>query len=253
MGGMSFATVVENPGDFFACMGVLYCADRFFDNSKGHFKAGRFHLEADCDGNMLSEIVQKVNSAMAASPMKLDDPDDKATPITLRGIGLRLDFWKHFDDRPTIKLFAGQQTSSGEVGRWLGHLEKFTGAGDLREFSVTDLASGLDVTTSWNALDVGFSLNEHKIKTKVYPLVEFFAYVGVQAYGWRRGSSSYYYNVWHVPLPMRIARAVAAGALEMPGMTTLVEFEAKKSGQKQILKTGREVRYEEYGPGRDGE
>lgn len=240
MSSMSFGIVVENPGDFFACMGVLYCADRFFGNAEGCFRNGEFHLESDCGGDILSEIIQRINSAMAESPMELDNPDDKATPITLQGLGLRLDFWQHIDDRPIIKLFAGQQTSRAEVGRWIGHLEKFTGVDDLRGFSVTDLASGLDVATSWNALDVGFSLNEHKIKTKVYPLVEFFAYIGVQTYGWWRDSEAYYYNIWHVPLPMRIARAVSAGALEVPGTTT-IRFETKKSGQKQILKLGRRV------------
>ena len=241
MSGTAFDVVAEHPGDFFACTGILYCADRFFDNVKGHFRDGKFHLDADCGSDALGEIVRRVNSAMAESPMELDDPDDKATPITLRGIGLRLDFWKHFDDRPTIKLFVGQQTSRCEVGKWLDHLKEFAGAGDLREFSVTDVASGFDVSATWNALDVGFSLNEHNIKLKVYPLVEFFAYIGVQAYGWWRDGESYYYNVWHSPLPMRIARAVSAGALEMPGRTTLIKFETKKSGQKRILKPGRQV------------
>lgn len=235
----TFTVVVENPGDFFACMGILYCTDRFFDNAKGHFNEGRFHLEADCGGDILSETVQNINSAMNECSMRMDDPNDKSTAIALPGIGLRLDFWNHFDDRPTIKLFAGQETSPNVVGRWLAHIKKFKSVGDLREFSVIDTPSGFDATTSWNALDVGFSLNRHNIKCKTYPLVEFFAYVGVQTYGWWQDGEEYYYNVWHVPLPMRIARAVAAGALEMSDKTTLVKFETKKSGAKRILKMGR--------------
>ena len=250
MGSASFAVNSSNPGDFFACLGLLHCADVCYRDAIGYFKNGCFVLEASHDGNLLDGIVQKINSA-ADDPLLADSEDDRAAPLFLRGIRLRLDFWNHIDNRPTIKLFAGQERSEKVVRRWLDHLQKYDGADDLRGFAVMDLPSGLDATTSWNALDVGFSLNEHQIKLKTYPLIEFFAYVGVQTYGWRRidvakhddGSQNrmvYSYNVWQDPLPMIVARAVAAGALEAPNAIR-VNFESRKSGQKQILMMGRRV------------
>lgn len=247
MGAESFAVNLNNPGDFFACLGLLHCADVCYRDATGYFRNGRFVLEASHDGNLLDGIVQKINSA-ADNPLVVDSEDDRAAPLLLHGIHLRLDFWNHIDNRPTIKLFAGQERSKNVVRRWLDHLQKYDGTDDLRGFAVTDLPSGLDATASWNALDVGFSLNEHQIKLKTYPLIEFFAYVGVQTYGWRRidvakrGESQnrvvYGYSVWQDPLPMTVARAVAAGALEVPNMIR-INFEAKKNGQKQILMMGK--------------
>ena len=74
-----------------------------------------------------------------------------------------MDFWNHFDDRPSIKLFAGQERSDKLLCRWLDHLikcdKKITGLLDLQ---VQDLPSGLDTATSWNTLDVGFSFKRTK-------------------------------------------------------------------------------------------
>lgn len=207
-GNASFAVSTENPGEFFACMGILYCADQMFNRAAGHFKDGRFVLETDCDGSPLDEIIRQINSDRTDEPLKRDAQDnDKATPVTLRSMGIRLDFWKHFDERPKIKLFAGQEKSWEVVGRWVCHLREVDRVDGLRDFAVTSLPSGLDTSTSWNSLDVGFSLNHQKIRTKTYPLVEFFAYVGVQTYGWKRDGLAFYYNTWQAPLPFTLARA----------------------------------------------
>ena len=237
----SFSVHVDNPGDFFACLGILYCADKLFGHAAGYFKEGRFVLETNHEGSPLSTIMNKINSLDADKSLELNEPkDDSAAPITLRSMKIRLDFWKHFDDRPTIKLFAGQETSKGVVERWLGHLKKVDEVKELRDNTVIDLPSGLDTATSWNALDVGFSLNDQKMKILVYPLIEFFAYIGVQTYGWRRNRDVFYYHTWQTPLPLTIARAVAAGALTLPD-TQCFQFRSQKSGQKQILKKGRLV------------
>ena len=237
----SFQVHVDNPGDFFACLGILYCADKVFGHAAGYFKEDRFVLETNSKGNPLAAIINKINSLDVAKSLEINEPkDDSAAPITLCSMRIRLDFWKHFDDRPTIKLFAGQETSKGVVERWLGHLKKIDGVKELRGNTAIDLPSGLDVSTSWNALDVGFSLNDQKIKILTYPLIEFFAYVGVQTYGWRRNRNVFYYHTWQTPLPLTIARAVAAGALTLPD-TRCFQFRSQKSGQKQILKKGQMV------------
>lgn len=227
-----------NPGHFFACCGILHVADRMFRSVRGWFDSSEFSIETE-HKDPIHAMVEE------ASSINIQPGDKSDAPLHLGGkIDTRLDFWNHFDDRPPIKLFAGQEKSHAVVGRWAKHMkeQKSSGAREMWESSVQDVPSGFDTHTSWNALDVGFSLNEQGMKRRSFPLVEFFAYLGVQAYGWHRikKSEEYCYNAWTVPLPNIAARAVAAGALEFPG-TRHFRTRTDKSGQKKIFIEAREM------------
>ena len=241
IGEVQFRVDIENPGDFFACMGVLYCADKIFNRATGHFEGDRFVLDTDSGGNPLEDILAKINSDHSEEPLECDDSGDKASPVILRSMNIRLDFWNHFDERPKIKLFSGQEKSLVIVGRWIPHLRQVGKVNDMRDFAVTCLPSGLDTATSWRALDVGFSLNDLKIGRKTYPLIEFFAYIGVQTYGWKfESKQKCYYTVWQTPLPFVLARAVGAGALVLSD-TIRLRFECEKNGQKDLLTRGKRI------------
>ena len=222
-----------NPGHFFACCGILHAVDRVLGVVRGSFDGSEFVLETE-QKDPIQAIVNE------ASRIDIPAGDESASPIHLGGkINTRLDFWEHFDNRPEIKLFAGQEKSHDVVGRWIEHMKvhETSDAKELWGSNVIDVPSGFDTHTSWNTLDVGFSLNEQKMKRRSFPVVEFFAYLGVQAYGWhnsRRSREEYCYNAWAVPLPNIVAKAAAAGALEFPG-TRHFRARTRKSGQKKTF------------------
>jgi len=242
MNRVAFPIDLRNPGHFFACCGMLYCADHMFGIAKGCFKEDEFCLEADCKDDPLDEMMLRLNTEQ--DPIKADT-DDFDSPLYLSNIPMRLDFWNHFDNRPKIKLFAGQEKSKNLLGRWTDHLRDYDKQSQkgLLGLEVLDLPSGFDTSTSWNALDVGFSLNMQGMNSEicVYPLVEFFAYVGVQTYSWEeRNFSTYRYRVWNTPLSSMISIAVSSGALVIPDIRCF-EFNTEKSGQKKILKRAKEI------------
>jgi CRISPR-associated protein Csx14 len=74
---------------------------------------------------------------------------------------------------------------------------------------------GFDPGPAWNALDVGFSPNEQKIRVESSPAVELLAAVGVQRFRPRMGDSRdwFDYSTWGIPLPPPVAAAAAAGAI----------------------------------------
>ncbi|MDE0525478.1 MAG: hypothetical protein OXI27_02610 [Thaumarchaeota archaeon] len=231
---------LRNPGQFFACCGILYCADRMFKHAEGYFKDEKFLITADCDGSPIDEILKKIKGDTVR--MTKQDSEKADSPLDLCMIPMRFDFYNHIDNRPKIKLFAGQEKFKDILSRWLDHVKKYDGenTSSLHGFNEIDIPSGLDADTSWNALDVGFSLNEQRMERRTYPLVEFFAHVGIQAYAWSKNRQVYKYRTWPISLPITIARAVASGAIRLPGARCF-EFRAKKSGQKQVLNTSYEV------------
>lgn len=220
---------------------MLYCADHMFSLARGHFKEDEFCLVADCKDDPLDEIMLHLSKEQ--DPIKADT-DDSDSPLHLSNIPMRLDFWNHFDNRPKIKLFAGQEKSKNLLCRWIDHLpDHKQNQKGLLGLEVLDLPSGFDTSTSWNALDVGFSLNTQGMNSELcaYPLVEFFAYVGVQTYSWEeRSFSTYRYRTWGVPLPSMISIAVSSGALVIPDIRCF-EFTTEKSGQKKILNRAKEI------------
>ena len=247
---MSFPVDVTNPGHFFACCGLLYAADHFFNKAEGCFVGNKFTLQTDCEKNPLLEIINKI---LPQEQQDLDDllicDDDEAndTAIFLVNLKIRLDFWNHFDNRPKIKLFAGNQKSKVILLRWLKNIQEKKDDPLLNckpfDVYVHDLPSGFDTSTSWNALNMGFSLNEQKLnqKIKTYPIIEFFAHIGVQSYAWSKYKSSFYiYHTWPQLFPISIVTAIASGSLKIPG-SRCFKFDLKKSGENKILNTAKEM------------
>ena len=269
MNTVTFPIDVKNPGHFFACCGILYCSDRIFDLAEGYFdkdKSGQdvFILKTDSDDNPLKEIISRLS--VSGNPCYcfgcISDSHDHAmdslsvskdladmghykndSPLYFNGVSIWMDFWNHFDNRPKIKLFAGQESSMKLIRRWTNYFTKYDDSvNGLFDLAETDLPSGFDTATSWNALDVGFSLNEQKMNNamQVYPLIEFFAYMGVQTYSWEKTKTEYHYRIWTTPLPITLSRAVAAGALTLPNLKCF-KFSTEKTGQKKVLKRASEV------------
>lgn len=246
---MTGASVIKtnlcNPGHFFACCGIMRCADRMLDGVEAGFDGDRFVMTAagvdEPAGVVLGLLKDGAGSVVA------EDPGSASSPVLLDKIHTRLDFWDHFDDRPKIKLFAGQQTSEGVLRRCYDALRECDqgGAGggpvDWKGCRRTGLPTGIDSDTRWTAIDVGFSLNDHGMKEmRTYPLVEYLAHIGVQGYGWSRSGEMYRYRTWGRPLPYGLAMAAAAGALGVDG-ARLFTFSLEPSGSNKTFNMSREA------------
>ncbi|MBM4091648.1 MAG: hypothetical protein FJ276_19805 [Planctomycetes bacterium] len=229
----------SNPGQFFACCGLLELADRFWPISEGWFDKGVFHVA--CKGGLDSllanlvrdppEEVTKLENGLPVKPLIAPlrfSFDDSATQ------GLTLDAWM------TIKLDRGQTVTAANPpwNFWSGQQTTFRIWQDLRstlanllpafpDSHFEDLFSqlvplsgrfGFDPTAAWNALDVGFSPNEQKINVASSAAVELLAAVGIQRFrpNMAGDRQSFEYSTWGQPLPPSIASAAVAGAVSMP-------------------------------------
>jgi CRISPR-associated protein Csx14 len=89
---------------------------------------------------------------------------------------------------------------------------------------------GLDVRSSWNTLDEGFSPNDQKLPVDSYPATELLAAIGLQTFVPFQQGESYVYACWSNPLPTPVARVVASGLLDLSG-TTRYRFRIGERGK----------------------
>ncbi len=222
---------LTNPGQFFACCGLLEAADRLWKGAQGWFENHTFRLQAlegpaEVDASLESLIlrVSGISLEPAAS-------DDLASPVFLPDpFGLRLDWW--MDTRAggdRLKVWAGTMGSVRIARAMHAALRQ-------PEFMQPDLLDRavvvydpdhekkkvepfyFDARRGAHALpvDVGFSADVLSMNTVAYPAVEFFCLVGLQrcrpvpATGQTR---VFDYTCWGEPLDCRLAPCAVAGLL----------------------------------------
>lgn len=234
----SFSVNVDptNPGQFFACCGLLELADRLWPGAEGYFGDRTFHIE--CRGSMCSllsmlvmdppEEMTELDNGLSVKPL--------IAPLRFSFDGgatcaLTLDAWMTVRRdkgeavavaNPPWNFWSGQQTSLS-IWRDL----RLTLAGQLRSltteqkenlFTCRVLLSGrygFDPGAAWNALDVGFSPNEQKLEVASSAAVELLAAVGIQRFRPTMSSDrqSFVYSTWGQPLSPSVAAAAASGSL----------------------------------------
>ena len=195
---------VTNPGQFFACCGLLELADRLWPGAEGWFENRKFYIG---NGETLTELL---SAAQAVKYVRIsnvgddsEDDEDEAEddgivqPIILDSpINLRLDWW---EDK-SIKTWAGSMkvdliamAMSNAIDP--GNCDPFNQAQVVYTVSQPVIAGGkskkakkrepfyFDSRRAMNShsLDVGFSVNDLKKMTAIaYPAVEFLCLVGLQ-------------------------------------------------------------------------
>jgi CRISPR-associated protein Csb3 len=217
-----------NPGQFFACCGLLELADRLLGSAEGWFEGSCFAINAR---GTLAELVQQISQA----PLKpLDPDDDTASPMQIGApFLLRLDWWH---DNATggadLKVWAGSMRSFRIARAMQAALGKpqLQHPGLLNEGLVVydvdqpdnkvepfyfDARRGLNA----HPLDLGFSPDALEMTTVAYPAVEFLALVGLQRArpvptSQRR---AFEYCTWQLPLAPLLVPAAVAGCLPHAG------------------------------------
>ncbi len=220
-----------NPGQFFACCGLLELAHRLWDGAEGWFKQGMFYLRPFERGEdrTLSSLLHEISK----TPLKQIDPeDDFSSPMELPSpFALRIDWWK--DERTggdQLKVWAGSMRSvriaramQATLSQTELHNEGLFEYGavvyDPQEPDKKVEPFYFDTRRGSNALaiDIGFMPDSLSMTTVAYPTVEFLCLVGLQRFRPKPTATRrvFDYFAWLVPLGIEVAPLAASGVLSL--------------------------------------
>ena len=216
-----------NPGQFFACCGLLELADRLWPSCEGWFEGATFFVSS-ADAGDLPITMERLLREIAAAPLTpLDAADRGASPLHLAGpFHMTLDWWR--DDRSggkRMKTWAGQQAvldiargMQSAVAGYASEARSFADALHAR-IDTDSLPFNFDSDlglSAGSALDVGFSFDPLKsIRVRTRPVIEWLALVGLQRFrAWTvPGQNRHLYWLWLQPLTPAVAACAACGAL----------------------------------------
>lgn len=224
---------VTNPGQFFACCGLLELADRLWPGAEGWFEDRQFHIV--CIGTLhellkllvrdAPEEVTKLENGLSVKPI--------IAPLRfsfncLAMPALTLDFWMVIKVQKgevmavansPWNFWGGQQKSHGiwtDLKAAFAKQLTMLDADRLSElFSQRDMLKGrfgFDAGPAWQAIDVGFSPNDHSMKVASSPAIELLAAVGLQRFRPQTTSrNTVTYATWDQPLSPVVAAAAMLG------------------------------------------
>jgi CRISPR-associated protein Csb3 len=232
----------KNPGQFFACCGLLELAARLDTSARGRFTRNGFVVEAmPTLGDVMGALTDKLL-------IQVDVADDMSSPIHIAmPFDLRLDWWK--DDATggrELKVWAGSMRSVRIAQAMLSSVREATLHNEtLLEYgSVVYDADAKKVEPFYfdarrapnaHSRDVGFSPNDLELTTTAFPAVEVLCLVGLQRF--RPAPTDlrrvFGYWTWTSPLSPTIAAPVMCGAVPLP-QTRSYRFECWfRTGQKK--------------------
>lgn len=226
--GFRVCVDTANPGQFFACCGLLELASRLSPEARGFFGPGTFSVT---DSPSIESLVRTI---CGAELIHLDEQDLTASPILISApFNLRLDWWKSADRADTnLKVWAGSMDSfriaramqnamrsadfnSGEL------LNDCRVAYDPEDPTKKTEPFYFDSRRGPNAhsRDIGFAPNDLAYTTLASPAVELLCLIGLQRTRPLPTEEPrvFEYSVWHHPLPSSLSPAAVSGML--PGFS----------------------------------
>ncbi|MCC7406882.1 MAG: hypothetical protein IT442_02345 [Phycisphaeraceae bacterium] len=224
---------VTNPGQFFACCGLLELADRLWPGAEGWFNDDWFYMLSDEPITSCNRLISSLLSCPELSPKASKTSFLKGSklkllpfPITFPTGVLRIDWWRDelappkMGSRETcnksiFKTWAGNQSPHQIVyDRLLPAMQKVMRTSGDWFHSRVSLAGrfGFDHTSAVKSLDVGWSSDKHEITVHTSPAIELLAMIGLQRFRpSSRGYSTFMYSTWDVPASALCAAAFASG------------------------------------------
>jgi CRISPR-associated protein Csx14 len=207
-----------NPGQFFACCGLLELIElerpgalSRFDLDSGRPRVAEFSIQVEPDSStLLGTFWNAFREAGPEFPDEGIDPPVRPAVIPYGGSSLTLDWWldEFRDKTQNLKCWAGQVTTRNLVSELLPLLDPESSGDDLFERArMTKAKFGVDPRSAWNTLDFGFSPNEHGRDAATFPAVEILAAIGLQGFrpdATRREGIGC--SLWLEPLPAAVAR-----------------------------------------------
>lgn len=221
---------VSNPGQFFACCGLLELAELVW----GEALLCRFNGDTFCvlradeapDTRSLDQLLTRISMLPLVA---LEPADEMATPLGLNG--LRLDWWK--DSRSggrSLKTWAGSQ-SGPRIAQAMQQALPRTETQACLSFScvVFDQANPIKKVEPYYfdarrggrpfARDIGFSPDALGMTTPAYPAVEFLCLVGLQRCrpAQTERPRVFDYFTWRTALPTSVLPGAVCGLLPAVG------------------------------------
>lgn len=238
---------VTNPGQFFACCGLLELAHRLWPDAEAWFHPNfaTFEISAPGSSTLHPDLVGELRRC--------------AISETERGIiqvgppfNFAVDWWEvNDDDLKPLKTWAGQQnphriacaarnalpdTTDGALLNFGAVMRERKGRGQSQKVE----PFYFDARRFAPALDMGFSLDAHDAETTAHPAVELLCFIGLQRF--RPSVSSlrwhFEYSAWVTPLRAPIAAAVASCAAAIPGSTRYRFSTGFRDNQKRYKSFG---------------
>ncbi|HUG69652.1 MAG TPA: type I-U CRISPR-associated protein Cas8c [Pirellulaceae bacterium] len=247
---------LTNPGQFFACCGLLELADRLWPGAEGWFEGDRLFIS--CRGTICeligAVVTSPIGSSLSADELKrlgtlLSAKKSLLTPQVLEEKAylqakwrsesvyfksptfMSIDWWHdEYGERQDPKTWAAKQfvlDILNDIREALARLSLAT-ADDLwgwvprarRRFYFDS-----DVGAEGTARDVGFSFDplSTNSRTKIHvpcrPCIELLAFIGLQRCRPRplERSGRFVYTAWSCPVGTSIVAAVASASISVPG------------------------------------
>ena len=200
---------LRNPGQVFACLGLLEAAETLLGNAAGVFAWGgtqeTFRIATNGEEQPVSRVLRFLDAATVIArapdgstnfekwlpawgdrefdqpgdPFPFPDPDSPATlPAVLRdddGAEVVVDYWGDATQRDNMKFWAG---SGGKPGAAILQDALELVRGRLREYESAPFALSAAQSNSFRfdwrrdyvPIDAGFSLNKHKTGIAIVPV-----------------------------------------------------------------------------------
>lgn len=218
---------VTNPGQFFACCGLLELADRIWPGAEARFEEREFCL---CCHGTLEKLLNSISETVLE---QIDLGDDMSSPLRMPSpFDLTLDWWTdELFDGKQLKVWAGSMRSAriaramqkamGESHELRRLLDYATVVHDPDQRNKKVEPYYFDSRRGCNAqsLDIGFAPDSLKMTTMAYPAVEFLCLVGLQRFrpAYTKNRRVFEYYVWNETLPPQIATLACKGMLATSG------------------------------------
>lgn len=246
----SFSVNVDptNPGQFFACCGLLELAERLWPNSEGWFAENGRQFHVACARHTLAELIESIATA---SMTQIDENDNYSSPI---GIGapfqeLVIDWWLYdFTGARDLKVWAGTMESYG-IARAMQYAMRSEQFQSCDLFNIGQVVCSpddvkkkkepyyFDSRRSPNAhsIDVGFSANDLGVTSIAHPAVELLCLIGLQvARPYPTDIKRVYeYQTWTAPIPTNLLLVVSSGSIKINGARRFRFENWFRTGQKK--------------------
>lgn len=239
--GIRIRVDVTNPGQFFACCGLLELANRHFESATGCFleeqgvfeinhrrpKSGKSLFEAlvKCDisstltqaeiarlKSLLNTKKDTLSNAVRSEKAELSRKWNEEQVFFGPPFELRVSWWNRTDSG-RLKTWAGKQLVTEIIAGLIGPMRKW----DWEEFETVLHRSSSDgglpfyfdaqIGSGSSSIDVGYSLDALSIRSGIRPAIELLAFVGLQRFQPRREGDKFTYRTWRKPLPPILAAA----------------------------------------------
>ena len=236
-----------NPGQFFACCGLLELADRLWPGAEGWFDQDAREFNIACDGT-LKQLIE----AIACAELRIVNADETTSSPFVVGAPFRpllIDWWDADQTgAKDLKIWAGTMESHGIAYAMQQAMkdERFQQP-DLFDVGMVVMNPGdptkkkepyyYDARRAPNAhsRDVGFAPNDLGITSTAFPAVELLCVIGLQVArpAFTSEKRVYDYFTWRIAIPTNLILAATTGNLGVPGVRGFRFENWFRTGQKK--------------------